>query len=58
MNYIYKNVSDQKLVIPNVGTVLPGETIESQVELNNSNLVPEFNKKFKKEQEPELPVTE
>jgi hypothetical protein len=34
----YKNVSNQKQVIPEVGEVEPGGTIESDRELLNSNL--------------------
>lgn len=34
----YKNVSDQKLVIPGVGEVESGAEIESATELHNSNL--------------------
>jgi hypothetical protein len=34
----YKNLSTQKLVIPGVGEVEPGETIESKDELRNYNL--------------------
>jgi hypothetical protein len=38
--YHYQNVSDQELTIPNVGVVAPNGTIQSEVELINSNLKP------------------
>jgi hypothetical protein len=34
----YKNLSDQKLTIPGVGEVEPGETIDSLAQLHNVNL--------------------
>lgn len=34
----YKNISDQELVIPNIGVVMPGATIEAKEELHNPNL--------------------
>ncbi len=36
--FIYRNTSDQPLVIPNVGLVMPRKTIESETELTNENL--------------------
>ena len=34
----YKNITKQELSIPNVGIVAPGETIETEIEINNPNL--------------------
>ena len=36
--YKYKNISDQKIVIINVGEVAPGETIETDEPVNSPNL--------------------
>jgi hypothetical protein len=34
----YQNLTDQELIIPNVGVVAPNGTISSEVEINNPNL--------------------
>lgn len=38
MPFQYKNKTDKRLVIPNVGEVEPYGTIDSEIALNNPNL--------------------
>lgn len=38
MAYVYENLTDQRLEIPNVGVVEPHEEITSEQEINNPNL--------------------
>lgn len=48
MKYKYKNISHNDLMVPNVGIIRAGETIETNIEINNVNfkrIYEEFEKK-------------
>jgi hypothetical protein len=36
---LYKNITNQELIIPNIGVVAPNDTIETELEIVNSNLI-------------------
>ena len=53
----YKNISEQPQALAGFGTVLPGDTIESEVEINNPNFKIDFggDRKTGVEPEPQKP---
>lgn len=44
----YKNISNEDLVIPNLGIVQAGEMVETELDINNSNLEMVVNNKTSK----------
>ncbi len=41
----YKNISQDDLMVPNVGIIKSGETIETNIEINNVNFKKVFEEK-------------
>lgn len=51
MKYKYKNISQNDLMVPNVGIIKAGESIETNIEINNVNFKRLFEEKVVKKED-------